>query len=242
MKYRIQQCTTALALWTMVFTAQLAAAEFKYLEAVPDIVALLPPPPEPGSAEAIADADEAYRVYSARTPEQFALGKDQNKLTIFHFAPAIGPWFRAGIAPKLEALFKQVESEAKTATDIGKHGFKRARPCKAEPARFADPVEPNDVGAYSYPSGHATRGILYALVLSEIFPDRREALLVKGREAGWLRVQGGMHYPTDIYAGRVWGQALARAFLSNARFRRDLTEAKAELMSAQKASATVGGH
>jgi len=52
-------------------------------------------------------------------------------------------------------------------------------------------------------------------------------------DTGWLRILGGVHYPTDMYAGRVLGQALARAFLASPAFQQDLAAVKAELSGAR---------
>jgi acid phosphatase (class A) len=207
-----------------------AAEATKYLAAgQPDPILLLAPPPVPGSAEDAADMESAFRVYSAATPADRARGTDEIKLTIFHFAPAIGPWFVAGKFPKTEALFKEVEAEANIVKNLAKNHWQRIRPYHADPARFPEAIEHEARTDYSYPSGHSTRGTTYALLLAELFPDKRDALLAKGRDTGWLRVQGGVHYPADIYAGRVLGQALAREFLASPAFQRDLAAAKAEL-------------
>ena len=220
-----------LAALFLALAAHLPAA---YLPAgTPDVIALLAPPPAAGSAEARADLEETYAVYTAATPAEHAQGTDENKLTIFHFAPAIGPWFVRGRFPKTEALFKEVEAEAKAATDGAKDYWKRPRPYHLDPARFAQSIEHESPTHYSYPSGHATRGTVFALLLAELFPDRRDALLAKGRETGWLRVEGGVHYPADIYAGRVLGQELARDFLHSPAFQHDLAAAKAELAAAK---------
>jgi acid phosphatase (class A) len=69
--------------------------------------------------------------------------------------------------------------------------------------------------------------------LAEIFPSRREAILEKGREIGWVRVEAGVHTPLAIYAGRVLGQALAESFLRDPKFQADLAAAKAEASAAQ---------
>lgn len=200
----------------------------------PDALLLvLAPPPEPGSAEAAADLEEAFQVYHARTAAERAQGLDEVKLTPFHFAPVIGPWFVPGRFPKTEAMFKELEREAKSVSSAGKKHWQRLRPYHADPARFPDPIEHEERTDYSYPSGHSTRGTLYALVLAELFPAQREALLAKGRDTGWLRVLGGVHYPTDIYAGRVLGQALAREFIRSASFQQDLAEVRAELAGAK---------
>ncbi len=210
-----------------------ASAPVSYLaDSRTDILTLLAPPPTAGSAEDKADLEAAYAVASTATPAQVAQAKDEVKLTPFHFAPVIGSWFQAGKFPKLEALFKEIETESKAVTSKGKKHWQRLRPYIVDPVRFPHAVEHEKPTDYSYPSGHSTRGTVYAQVLAELFPEKREALVAKGRETGWLRVQGGVHYPTDIYAGRVLGQALARDFLASASFQADLAAVKAELAAA----------
>ena len=230
----------------LVFLAFVAAplraaeARFVYLTSGQiDGPHLLAPPPARGSAEDATDLETTFRVYSARTPAEEAHGRDENKLTIFHFAPAIGPWFAAGKLPKTEALFKQVEAEAKGVTDDAKNFFQRPRPYHVAPDRFPHSIEHEDPTHYSYPSGHSTRATVFAGLLAELLPDRREAILATGRECGWLRVEGGVHYPTDIYAGRVLGQAIVRELLRNPAFHRDFAAVQAELATASAVPAPV---
>jgi acid phosphatase (class A) len=66
-------------------------------------------------------------------------------------------------------------------------------------------------------------------VLAELFPEKREAILTIGRDIGWDRVLIGKHFPTDVYAGRVLGQAIVRELRANAAFEHDLANAKAEI-------------
>jgi acid phosphatase (class A) len=207
-----------------------AATPSRYLpEGRPDAVVLLAPPPAPGSAEARADLESTYAVASAATPAEIALARDESKLTIFHLTAGVVPWFQPGKFPKTEALFAEVEREAKEVTNAGKKHWERLRPYIVDPVRFPHAIEHEKPTDYSYPSGHSTRGTVFSFLLAELFPAQRDAILAKGREVGWLRVEGGVHYPADIYAGRVLGQALAREFLASETFQRDLAEAKAEL-------------
>lgn len=218
------------------FAMSLRAGETKpkYLPAgQPDAIALLAPPPLPGSAEDAADLETTLRAYSAATPAERARGIDEIKLTIFHFAPVIGPWFATGKFPKTEALFKEIETETKAVVNHAKKHWQRIRPYHADPARFPNAIEQEERTDYSYPSGHSTRATVFALLLAELFPDKREALLATSRNIGWHRVQGGVHYPTDIFAGRVLGQAIVRELLANPVFQQDLAESKAELAAAQ---------
>lgn len=222
--------------------APLRAAEAKYLSTgALDPVALLAPPPAPGSIEDRWELEATQRVYAAATPEQRARGLDEVKLTIFHFAPAIGPWFQPGKFPRTEALFAEVEKEAKAVTSVAKKHWQRIRPYHVAPTRFPQAIEHEERTDYSYPSGHSTRGTLFAALLGELMPEHRAALFAKGRETGWLRVLGGVHYPEDVFAGRVLGQALAREFLRSEKFQADLAAARAELEGAQ-APATAGTH
>jgi acid phosphatase (class A) len=135
------------------------------------------------------------------------------------------------------ALIKDLDAEAKAAADTGKYHWKRPRPFVLDPARFSEPGDPEKTPGY--PSAHSTRGTLFALVLAEVFPENREAILAKGRLVGWTRVEIGSHTPLDVYAGRVLGQAMARALMANPAFQADLAAVKAEA-AAQKSALPAG--
>jgi len=195
----------------------------------PVAIELLPPPPAADSEAQKTDLEQAARVYAERTPEQVAFGRTQLELTIFCFEPVIGDFFYPHRFPRTEAMFTQVNREISQVAGPAKKHWNRLRPYLADPARFPDtPVR--DASA-SYPSGHATRGVVYARLLAELFPAKRKALLEFGDAAGWVRVQIGVHYPTDVDAGRILGNALAAAFLQSPEFQKDLAAAKAEIAS-----------
>ncbi len=210
--------------------------EAGYLRAgQPDALALLAPPVPPDSAEGRFELEATFTAHSTAAPELLARAADENKLTIFHFAPAIGAWFVPGKFPRTEALFKEVEAEAKKVTDDVKNVYRHPRPYHVAPERFPHAIEHEDPTHYGYPSGHSTRGTVFALLLAELWPEKRAALLEKSRDTGWLRVIGGVHFPSDIYAGRVLGQALAHEFLRSEKFQSDLAAARAELKTASPA-------
>ena len=215
----------------LLFTlaAAWARADGPYLHGF-DAIALLPPPPALHSPEDQVDRETAFRVYSERTADEIATGKAEHKVTIFAFAPAIGPFFTAARFPRTDALFKEVDAEAKQVIDGAKGTWKRPRPFVADPARFTEPGDPEKTP--DYPSGHSTRGTVFSILLAEIFPNRREAILAKGRDIGWVRVEIGVHTPLAIYSGRVLGQALAEKFLRDPAFQADLAAAKAEAVAA----------
>jgi acid phosphatase (class A) len=212
--------------------APLLAAGQKYLPAgQPDAVALLAPPPLPGSAEQAADMASTLTVYKARTPDQEAIARSERKFTVFAFAPAVGPFFQPDRLPKAKAFFKQVREETDAVTDTAKNYWKRPRPYMLDPSLAAAGGEMEK--SFSYPSGHSTRATVLALLLADLFPNRQSDILAFGRNLGWRRVEIARHYPTDIYAGRVLAQAIVRELKASLAFQHDFEEVKAEVAGVQ---------
>ena len=220
----------ALSLCLLLFVAPPLLADSYYLAPDhPDGIALLAPPPKAGSSEEAADLASVRATFKGRTPAEEARAAKDSKLSIFLFAPAIGPFFQPGKLPKTEALFKKVKKDIGVAIDIPKDHWMRHRPYQLDDHLSLGEPEPS----YGYPSGHSTRGTVQALLLAELFPEQKAPILEIGRNIGWDRVLTGKHFPTDIYAGRVLGQAIVRELLASPAFQHDLAEAKAEVQAAQ---------
>src|SRR5207302_3408345 len=115
------------------------------------------------------------------------------------------------------------------AIDAPKDHWKRKRPYQLDPQLALGAPEPS----FGYPSGHSARGTVYALLLAELFPEKKDAILAIGRDIGWDRVLICKHFPTDVQAGRVLGQAIFRELSGSAAFQQDLAEAKAEVSAAK---------
>jgi acid phosphatase (class A) len=221
---------SALLLCALLFVAPSLLAGSNYLApGHPDGVALLAPPPAPGSAEEAADLASARAVFKGRTPAEEARASKDYSISIFLFAPAVGPVLQPGKLPKTEALFQKVKKDITEPLDTAKDHWQRRRPYQMDEALTLGAPEKS----FGYPSGHSTRGTVEALLLAELFPEKKNAILAIGRTIGWDRVLIGKHFPTDIYAGRVLGQAIVRELLASPAFQHDLAEAKAELEAAQ---------
>ncbi len=46
----------------------------------------------------------------------------------------------------------------------------------------------------SYPSGHVTRAVVYARILGEVFPEKKDELIELGLQIGYGRAIAGVHY------------------------------------------------
>ena len=225
-------CVAALVLASLLGPAALSRGAEKVLHYLrpgqPDAPALLAPPPLPGSAEQTADLAAVVSISRAWTSNDTAVAFGEKKFSLATFAPALGAAAESGRWPRTEAFLARVQADAALVTDAAKEHWQRPRPFTVDPSLAAGKLEKS----FSYPSGHSTEGMVIALVLAELFPERSEAILAVGRGIGWHRVWIARHYPTDIYAGRVFAQAILRELKTNREFQRDFAVARTEIAAA----------
>ncbi len=221
----------SLALLVLVPANLRAAGTNYYLGAgQPDPLVLLMPPPLLDSSEQLGDLAEVRYIHTHHTTnEEAAADAERKGASLAFFKPILGEFFQVEQLPKTKAFFQHVIGDAARKVDLAKEHWKRKRPYVVDPS--LDDGKP--VGEFSYPSGHSTGGMTYALVLAEIFPEKRDALIAIGRDIGWHRVVIAKHFPTDVFAGRVLAQAVVREMKANPGFQRDLAEVKVEIAAVQ---------
>jgi acid phosphatase (class A) len=198
-------------------------------QGLPNASALLPSPPPTNSPEQAADMQEVRDVSRAATSNDVASAFSEKKFSIFNFTPAIGPFFQPGKFPKTEAFMHNVQTDGEAVADYSKDIWKRPRPFMIDHSLATGTLEKT----FSYPSGHSTESMVLALVLSDLFPDKRDAIVAEARSIGWHRVEIARHYPTDIYAGRVLAQAIVEQLKKSPDYQHDFAAAQAELAAAQ---------
>jgi acid phosphatase (class A) len=194
-----------------------------------DVMKLLPPPPAPQSEEQKQDLDKLLAIQKARTPEQEQRALADATSGTFGFADVLGPKFTAVAAPKLALLMDKIRGDGAAVENAGKDSWKRPRP-------YETSKDIHTVGdlpkSSSYPSGASTAGYLTAIVLANMVPEKAAALFARGREAGYNRLLLGVHYPTDVEAGRLLATAVATAMFQNPAFLKDFEDAKTEVRTA----------
>ena len=231
--------TTAASTPTSRAASEMSAPGPRYLK--PDSInvsQLLPNPPADGSAENLLEYETLKRAVATASPADKARTRREIDMNVFVFDDVMGPWFNAQNCPHAAALFKQAATDARYFSAQGKNFWDRRRP---SPRDGFTPLYPDpDPKVRSYPSGHSTRGTVWAELLAEMYPSQREALLARGRQIGYDRMIAGVHYPTDIYAGRTVGHAAARLLLHNVAFRAQLDQVKAEMDEAKAKTSSAG--
>jgi acid phosphatase (class A) len=225
-----------------------------------DATRLLAPPPVDAAAQA-RDIEAVRSAQRLRTPEQAMQAEASSSVDVFLFASVLGPRFTAERLPLTAAFFSRAYRGALPALQAAKDCWNRERPFVVDPGlaplerSFAStrlrsapaPVQaaslppadspctaPDGARLYSpsYPSGHATVGAMMAILLARMVPEKREKLFALGWGYGEARVVSGVHFPSDVEAGRILGTVLVQLMQEDGRFRADLRSARAELRAA----------
>lgn len=197
-----------------------------------DVRAILPPPPKPGSEQYRKDTGFLKDARAVSTKGQFDRGMTASHDSVFDYAETLGPWFNAGNLPLTTKLFVKVDGETEAAIERAKRTFKRKRP-----PTWKETGQGENKNGFSYPSGHTTRAFVWAILLSDAFPEETKALYLQARRKAWYRVILGRHFPDDVHAGKVYGKFLAGQFLQSRAFRKEWGEVCQEMRKARLGNA-----
>ena len=201
---------------------------------LPDSLALLPPPPSPGTAAKAAD-QEAYQQALGASPERQALAASDADLGWPHmiqsFETIVGTSLSDGSKPHTEMLLRRAAADAGLSTYRAKNQYKRVRPFVENNVGTCRPAdEPALRTDGSYPSGHTAIGWMIALVLTDLAPDKEDAILKRGYEFGESRVVCRAHWLSDTTAGRVIASATYARLQSDPTFTAQRALARQELI------------
>ena len=205
---------------------------------LPNSLALLPPPPAAGSAQAAADMETFKSTRALRDTPRWALATKDANLKF----PAAASTYECALqipisqeaTPNLNMLLRRTLLDAGLSTYAAKDHYNRQRPFVVAGAPTCTPAEePALAKDGSYPSGHSALGWAWALVLVQAAPQRMDALLQRGYAFGQSRVICGVHWQSDVDAGRVIGAAAVARLQTDDTFKAQLALARDEIAQAQ---------
>ena len=203
-----------------------------------DSVALLPAPPARGSASQAAD-EAAYRALSGqKSGPRWEMATNDAELRFpaaaSTFSCAAGVEISEKNTPHLNMLLRRMVVDAGMAPYKAKNKYQRVRPFVQYNESTCFPKDDDFLRQDgSYPSGHSSIGWAWALVLTEIAPDRADPLLQRGRAFSQSRAVCGAHWMSDIEAGRMMGAAVVARLHSDLVFSDQLARAKQEVSEAR---------
>lgn len=197
-----------------------------------DSTQFLAPPPAVGSVQFAADEDVFLRMRALEGSERWKLATNDDDLStdalMRDFSCALGVTFDSKTAPKFAALYNKAANDAGNAIGSGKEFFKRPRPLQHNDLPLCVPHD-KYASSYSYPSGHSTLSWTFASILMAVAPDRTGAIAARARGFGESRAVCGVHWASDVEAGRLAASSVFAALQGNKAFRGDLKAAREEI-------------
>jgi hypothetical protein len=176
-----------------------------------DWKALVGPYPLPGSGGTERDLAVLLYLQQSRTLEDIGRAQAGIRIAMTSFADLLDREADPGHFPLTLAVLDRANSDLRGVLDPLKWHYLRPRPFSSH-AELVPAIEKE--ASHSYPSGHATRGVLYAAILAEFQPGQQALLLARGHRLGNDRAVGGVHWPSDVHAGQQLGTAFAKAWLA----------------------------
>lgn len=208
---------------------------------LPNSLVLLGPPPEPGSAAQARDEEARKATIPLRGTDRWKLAFTDADLAFpqaaDNFSCAMGIKINETQTPQLYAMMQKMLSDFGLSTYGVKNKYNRVRPfvvhdeatCRADQEAILR-------GDGSYPSGHTAAGWGWALVFSQINPERSNELFRRGLAFGQSRVICNAHWQSDVDAGRIMGAATVARLQTDPAFLADLKAAAAEVNAAKATS------
>ena len=212
-----------------------ASDAFLTAEQAPNSLQILPPPPAYDSVEFLRDKaayDQARSMVGTARWKQAAEDADLSDANIGKpFSQAFGVEISPTNTPITYDILKKLRTDSGNyAAKAAKEHYMRLRPYVFFNSHTCTPNDEEHLSKNgSYPSGHTTIGWSTALILAEIRPDRQNEILKRGYDYGQSRVICGVHWQSDVDAGRITGSAEVARLHADPAFIKQLNEAKREI-------------
>lgn len=205
--------------------------------ALPDSLALVPPPPVAGSPAFAQDEAIHAAAQALRGGPRGTMATSDADLNFPHapraFDCALGKPITKEATPRLYLVMQRTMVDAGLATYRAKDHYKRERPFVHYKESTCTPGDEAELrGDGSYPSGHTAIGWAWGLILVEIAPDRADALLARARAFGESRLVCNAHWQSDVIAGRTVAAGAVARLNSDSTFLADLAAAREEVRRA----------
>ncbi|MFV0477125.1 MAG: acid phosphatase [Parahaliea sp.] len=212
------------------------------MDELPDSAALLPAAPAQDSALQTADEEANLAYQDLRGGQRWNLAVRDANL----YFPAAAETFSCALnlpigeqqTPFLYRVLRRTLADAGLSTYGAKNKYQRIRPFMVNNLVSCTPDEEEALRKDgSYPSGHTTIGWTWALLLAELAPERKDAILQRGWAFGESREICNVHWNSDTDMGRIMGSSAVAALHSNAEFKADFAQAKREVTALRKSGA-----
>jgi acid phosphatase (class A) len=226
MKRKTRIAVALIFAFTLSACALYAEQKVYIAPGVIELTKLLPPPPAKGSEQTKKEIDEILKFQMERTPEMVKYARADQYINVFRFADVLGKNFTKEKLPFTADFFGRVIRNESAILDPAKDYWNRPRPgvydARVKPCVN---VPPNA----SYPSGHSTAGNLMAIILADMLPEKSAVIFDRGWVFAVNRIIGGVHYRSDLEAGRMAAAVIAAYLFNDSGFKADYKRSKQEI-------------
>jgi acid phosphatase (class A) len=202
-----------------------------------DVVAILPPAPRGGDARDESDRRIFRETRAFKDSARWQMAHDDAdaspRAMLKDFACSLDLDVAPAEAPHLVRMLERVAVDTARGAGIAKEYYQRPRPFRYLEGPVCLPRE--SLGnSYDYPSGHATAGWTWGVVLAQVAPAHASAVLARGRSIGDSRVICGVHNASSVEAARLAASATMALVSATHAYRVDLDAARGEYEQLQR--------
>ncbi len=199
-----------------------------------DILQVLPPAPVKGDARYKADRTIFKQTRALIGTPRYVLATSdavyEQPALMADFSCTVGVALTPQDAPRTKALVDRALLDTEGQTGVAKHFYKRLRPFQIDKGKICESKE-DLAHSYDYPSGHTTLGWTWALILSDLLPDRATPILARGRAYGDSRFICGAHNESAVEGGKLSAGATMAVVRTTAAYQADAAAARRELLA-----------
>lgn len=197
-----------------------------------EMMAVLPPAPRKGDATDEADRRIFRETRALQGTPRWEMASGDAQLgsaqMLQHFACSLDIDLAPQQAPRMVQMLQKATRDAAQAMARAKDFYQRQRPYNIDEGPTCRPRE--ETGrSFDYPSGHATAGWTWGLVLAQIAPERAVPVLERGRAIGDSRVICGVHNASAVEGARLLVSATLSVVMGTEAYQSDLAAARQEL-------------
>lgn len=201
---------------------------------MPDDLVLLSPPPAAGSRALRRDEEAERHALALRGTARWEQAKTDADIFSLNatstMSCAAGFTIAPETTPKLNTLLRRTMSDLGRASTASKAKYNRPRPFVGNGQPTCTPDQDANLrGNGSYPSGHASIGYGWGLILADVIPWRRRELRARGHAFADSRRICNVHFRSDIEAGERLATAIVARLRDDPGYRADFAAARAEL-------------
>jgi len=205
-----------------------------------NLVDVVPPAPIAQEPRGVADREVFKLTRALKGTPRWTMaigdGPSDPASMMRDFACAAQVTMSPANAPRTLALLDRASRDTGREANELKSYYKKKRPFLLDSGETCEPQTDELSISYDYPSGNATKGWTWGLILAELLDDRAAPIMARARAYGESRVVCGVHNMSAVEAGRMVASATLAVVRTEPPYQDGVIAARRELAALRKLS------